>query len=358
MPGGYALAGLAVDVTVPDAPSPSQPIALTFELSAAQLPAGATHETLTIFRDGAAVPECPAGGGPTDSSPWCVKTRAALPGGGARIVVHTLRASVWAFGRDDSAPTPTITSGPGGGLANGEATFGFIAGEPVSRFECRMDAGGFSPCTSPTAYRGLGNGDHRFEVRTVDALGNVSAVAGRSFSVRLPGPPAGAPSTSPGGQPATPPPAQPRPPAQSRGGLSDAQLRALAARALRRSAVDSLRMSLGAARAFGATGVSRGRLSLKRGQKRASLFAVVCPVACRVATTQTLTVARRRHKLSAQRASLRSAGASVVVLRLGAKPYAALAKARRGSLAVTVEVTDGAGRRVTATRRIALSVRR
>ncbi|HTW16625.1 MAG TPA: hypothetical protein VMF51_15915 [Nocardioides sp.] len=42
--------------------------------------------------------------------------------------------------------------------------------------ECRLDGGSWGPCTSPATYVGLADGQHRFEVRSVDDLGNTEAV--------------------------------------------------------------------------------------------------------------------------------------------------------------------------------------
>jgi hypothetical protein len=51
-------------------------------------------------------------------------------------------------------------------------TIRFSSTEPGSSFECRLDAGRFVPCSSPFRRR-LSFGRHRFEVRAVDAAGNV-----------------------------------------------------------------------------------------------------------------------------------------------------------------------------------------
>src|SRR5205085_335160 len=50
-------------------------------------------------------------------------------------------------------------------------------------FQCQLDGGGWTSCTSPQDYSGLGNGSHTFQVRSIDQAGNVGAAATQSWSV-------------------------------------------------------------------------------------------------------------------------------------------------------------------------------
>ena len=84
----------------------------------------------------------------------------------------------WTATNDDSdvdPPETTITSAPEGLVASGEASFSFAASEAGSTFECSLDGGPFSPCTSPATSTGLADGDHSFEVLAIDAAGNADA---------------------------------------------------------------------------------------------------------------------------------------------------------------------------------------
>ncbi len=60
------------------------------------------------------------------------------------------------------------------------------AGVTAEHFECRLDGGGFSTCTSPKAYTGLSEGEHTFRVRAVDQAGNRSAAAVYTWAIVLP----------------------------------------------------------------------------------------------------------------------------------------------------------------------------
>jgi hypothetical protein len=73
---------------------------------------------------------------------------------------------------DTTAPGTAITSGPPGYTYAGTAIFAFISRDPGAVFECRLDAGSWEPCTSPTTYTELPSGEHTFSVRATDAAGN------------------------------------------------------------------------------------------------------------------------------------------------------------------------------------------
>jgi hypothetical protein len=75
-------------------------------------------------------------------------------------------------GPDLDPPETTITSAPSGLTAGTDATFTFTADESGSSFECALDGGGFSSCTSPATFNGLGDGAHAFDVRATDAASN------------------------------------------------------------------------------------------------------------------------------------------------------------------------------------------
>lgn len=92
------------------------------------------------------------------------------------------------FGVDTTPPETAIASGPSGTIDTSAATFEFSSSEPGS-FECKLDASAWSTCSSPQTYEGLADGDHTFEVRAEDAVGNVDPTpASAAFHVYT-GPP-------------------------------------------------------------------------------------------------------------------------------------------------------------------------
>ncbi|WNG26175.1 hypothetical protein F0U62_20720 [Cystobacter fuscus] len=79
-----------------------------------------------------------------------------------------------------------ITTGPEGTTPNRNATFEFDSGQPGVTYECRLDGGEWTPCTSPVTYDNLPDGEHTFEVRSRDSAGNVDATpATRTWTVHV-----------------------------------------------------------------------------------------------------------------------------------------------------------------------------
>jgi hypothetical protein len=110
----------------------------------------------------------------------------------------------WAI--DTSPPDTTITGGPANSSTSGPTVSFTFSSEAGATFQCRMDSGSFSGCTSPFTITNLTDGSHTFSVRAVDAAGNVDASpASRTWTVDATppettitgGPPAGS-TTGPG----------------------------------------------------------------------------------------------------------------------------------------------------------------
>ena len=76
---------------------------------------------------------------------------------------------------DRTQPNTTLTATPPALSASNGANFTFTSNEATATFECSLDGAAFAACTSPRAFTGLSDGSHTFQVRAVDAAGNVDA---------------------------------------------------------------------------------------------------------------------------------------------------------------------------------------
>lgn len=89
----------------------------------------------------------------------------------------------------DTTPPDTMLSGqPSNPTNSSSATFQFSSTEAASTFECQLDGGGFSPCTSSKTYASLAAGGHAFQVKATDPAGNTDPSAA-SYSWTVNGPP-------------------------------------------------------------------------------------------------------------------------------------------------------------------------
>ena len=86
---------------------------------------------------------------------------------------------------DLTPPETAVDSGPADPTNATSATLAFSAADGVS-FECRLDDAAFSLCASPESLTDLSEGGHVFDVRAIDAAGNVDPVPARySWTVDL-----------------------------------------------------------------------------------------------------------------------------------------------------------------------------
>jgi hypothetical protein len=91
---------------------------------------------------------------------------------------------------DTDAPATSLDAGPSALTNSPDASFDFSSDDPTATFECDFDGAGFTPCSSPTTYASLGDGNHFFAVRAVDGAGNLDASPElRSFTVDTGAPP-------------------------------------------------------------------------------------------------------------------------------------------------------------------------
>jgi len=90
---------------------------------------------------------------------------------------------------DTTPPQTVIANGPAAKTTATSASFAFSSSEDSSSFECKLDSGNWSACTTPKAYSGVANGTHQFSVRAIDAAKNADATpATRAWTVEAPAP--------------------------------------------------------------------------------------------------------------------------------------------------------------------------
>ena len=81
---------------------------------------------------------------------------------------------------DTTSPETSIDSGPADGAVTQarDVSYGFSS-EQGATFECSFDGAAFAACTSPASNSGLADGEHSFEVRATDAVGNTDPTPAR-----------------------------------------------------------------------------------------------------------------------------------------------------------------------------------
>lgn len=83
-------------------------------------------------------------------------------------------------------PTVSISAGPAASTTDTNASFtfsGFDAHSGLNHYECNLDGGGWSTCTSVKNYSGLAATSHGFSVRSHDNAGNISTASNWSWTI-------------------------------------------------------------------------------------------------------------------------------------------------------------------------------
>ncbi len=184
-----ASAAWTVDATAPDTSIDSSPVPQTNTASATFVFTGTDSGT------GIAGFECQldAGAWATCISP---KSYTGLGEGSHNFMVRALDAvsntdstpASFTWLVDTVAPDAIITIAPASLISSTSASVTFTAtdgaGSGVASFECKLDSGSYSACTSPAPLSSLSDGLHQFDVRSIDNVGNVeTSPASAAFTV-------------------------------------------------------------------------------------------------------------------------------------------------------------------------------
>jgi hypothetical protein len=180
-----------VDGTPPETAIDSGPPSRTNQTSASFAFSSEAGTTFECSLDGALFSACTTPNTYTNlvDGPHVFAVRAVDP------AKNTGSASAYGWTIDSRPPTAAFAAGPSALSNSRSATFAFSTDE-ASAVECRLDTGGFEPCSSPASYLGLVDGAHMLSVRPTDAVGNVGNVAAYAWTID-----ATAPETTLGSRP-------------------------------------------------------------------------------------------------------------------------------------------------------------
>ena len=153
--------------------------------TATAAPATVAPATTSIATTAPPAPSTSAPPAKTPSTPKApTKTSATPPPAPPPAASTTTRTPV--APADTTPPTVTLTSRPPASTRETSASFAFRSSEAGSTFQCRLDAGGFSPCTSPRRHDGLAPGPHVFSVRARDQAGNTGPETTAHWEIVVP----------------------------------------------------------------------------------------------------------------------------------------------------------------------------
>jgi hypothetical protein len=162
--------GVTFDIATADGTATSPSDLTASSLTGQTIPAGSSTYTFTVLVSGDTIIEA-------DEIFFVNVTNVT----GANVADGQGRGTVTNDDVDNTPPDTAIDGGPANPSGLSDASFAFGGsdggGSGVVGFECELDGGGFSACTSPQSYTSLGDGEHTFRVRAIDGAGNADPTA-------------------------------------------------------------------------------------------------------------------------------------------------------------------------------------
>ncbi len=86
--------------------------------------------------------------------------------------------ALYAWDIDTTPPDTTITAQPSNPSSTVSTHFSFLSSKSGSSFECQLDNGYYTACSSPASFTDLKSGSHTFTVKATDAVGNSDPTPG------------------------------------------------------------------------------------------------------------------------------------------------------------------------------------
>jgi parallel beta-helix repeat protein len=147
-------------------------------------PTSATSATFAFAADEPATFECWLDGAPTAACSSGLTITTLDPGTHTFEVLATdlserenveLERAVWTWTVDTTVPETAILSQPDPTTPSTDASFTFAGTDNTTdlSYQCKLDTAAFAGCTSAKSYSGLTPGSHNFQVRAIDAAGNI-----------------------------------------------------------------------------------------------------------------------------------------------------------------------------------------
>jgi hypothetical protein len=169
-----------VDTIAPAPPSLSgTPLARTKSKGYGISISGEIGTTFLCSLDGAAYAECtsPSAKLGLAEGPHSFAAKAVDAAGN----VGSAATTTWTVDLTPPAP-PSLDGAPASLTGSTSQSISFTS-EPGATFQCSLDGGAFSLCSSPSVRSGLVDGPHSIAVKAVDSVGNVGSPATASWTV-------------------------------------------------------------------------------------------------------------------------------------------------------------------------------
>ena len=168
-------------------PNPSNASSVSWDVVFAASVTGLTSSNFTLANTGLTTPSITGVSG--SGTAWTVTANTGTGSGtlgvnltsdtGLNANLSNLPFTGEVYSIDRTPPDTSISAYPSNPTSSTSPSFTFTgddgSGVGGLTFECDLDGGGFSSCSSPKSYTSLSDGSHTFQVRAFDSLGNVDA---------------------------------------------------------------------------------------------------------------------------------------------------------------------------------------